>query len=201
MNTPNVLTMGRIFAIPFLVVLLSFEWPEPYAYLLALIIFVLSVVTDVADGHIARSHHQVTDFGKFMDPLADKMVVCAVLICFIWIGILPAWLVIIVVAREFAISGFRAVAADKNKVIAANKWGKMKSQFQYNAIITILVILISGYTFTWEGFYFDVYGDIALFKWFFLIYSNTVIWLMVAFTIISLYTYLRDNWNIISEDM
>ena len=111
MNTPNILTMGRIFAIPFLVVLLSFEWPEPWAYLLALIIFISTVVTDIADGHIARSHHQVTDFGKFMDPLADKMVVCAVLICFIEMGLLPAWLVIIVVAREFAISGLRLMAS------------------------------------------------------------------------------------------
>ena len=201
MNTPNVLTMGRICAIPFMVILLSFEWPEPWAYVAALVIFVLSVVTDIADGHIARSHHQVTDFGKFMDPLADKMLVCCVLICFSWMGLIPAWLVIIVVAREFAISGFRAVAAEKNTVIAANKWGKIKSQFQYNAIITILVMLVSQVTMSWEGLYIDVTADIELFQWFFLIYANLVIWLMVVSTVLSLYTYLHDNWSVISGEM
>ncbi|MBP5394852.1 MAG: CDP-diacylglycerol--glycerol-3-phosphate 3-phosphatidyltransferase, partial [Candidatus Methanomethylophilaceae archaeon] len=155
----------------------------------------------VPDGRIARHNGLVTDFGKFMDPLADKMLVCSVLICFTWLDLLPAWFVIIVVAREFAISGFRAVAAEKNKVIAANRWGKIKSQFQYNAIITILVILISGYTLTWEWAHFEVTGDIEFFKWFFMIYSNIVIWLMVVFTIISLFTYMRDNWGLISEDM
>ena len=201
MNTPNVLTMGRICAIPFMVILLSFEWPEPWAYVAALVIFIMSVVTDIADGHIARSHHQVTDFGKFMDPLADKMLVCSVLICFSWMGLLPAWLVIIIVAREFAISGFRAVAAEKNVVIAANKWGKIKSQFQYNAIITILVMLVSQVCMSWEGFYIDVTADIVLFQWFFLIYANLVIWLMVISTVLSLYTYLHDNWGVISGEM
>ena len=201
MNLPNKLTCLRmILIIPFVIFMLAGAGEGVYKWI-ALAIFIIASLTDMLDGQIARKYNLITDFGKFMDPLADKMVVCAVLICFIEMGLLPAWLVIIVVAREFAISGFRAVAADKNKVIAANKWGKIKSQFQYNAIITVLVILVSGYTLTWEGFYFDVYGDIALFKWFFLIYSNAVIWLMVAFTVISLYTYLHDNWSIVSEDM
>ena len=201
MNTPNILTTFRVAVIPFLVILLSFEWPEPYAYAAALVIFVMSVISDIADGRIARERGLVTDFGKFMDPLADKMLVCSVLICFTWMDLLPAWLVIIVVTREFAISGLRAIAAEKNKVIAANVWGKLKSQFQYNAIITVLVILISGYTMTWEGFYFDVTGDIAFFQWFFMIYSNLIIWLMVISTVLSLFTYLRDNWYIVSEEM
>ena len=201
MNAPNILTMGRVCAIPFLVVLLSIEWSGPWGYVAALVIFIMSVVTDIADGHIARSHHQVTDFGKFMDPLADKMLVCCVLICFCWMDLIPAWLVIIIVAREFAISGFRAVAAEKNVVIAANVWGKIKSQFQYNAIITILVMLVSEVGMNWEGFYMDVTADIVLFQWFFLIYANLVIWMMVISTVLSLYTYLHDNWGVISGEM
>ena len=139
MNLPNKLTIFRVILIPFFIVFLlvpdmpflpSTEWGE----WIALAIFVIASLTDMLDGKIARKYNLITDFGKFMDPLADKLLVCSALIALIELGRIPAWMVIVIIAREFTISGFRLVAADKGVVIAASYWGKFKTVFQMVAV-------------------------------------------------------------------
>ena len=193
MNGPNMLTMYRICTIPFIVILLSFDFPQPYAYTAAMLLFLSSGITDIIDGRMARKHNQVTDFGKFMDPLADKMLVCATLICFVGMNLLPAWIVIIVVAREFAISGIRQLASEKGAVISANGWGKFKTYLQDSLAVCIMLILMCDFPAAWEGLYLSVEGDPTWLSMFFGIYANVAVWLMLAITLLSLYTYIRDN--------
>ena len=139
MNLPNKLTILRMIMIPFFVVFLMLPIGEGAAHrYVALAIFVAASLTDTLDGYIARRDHLVTDFGKFMDPLADKLLVCSAMICLIETGELPFWIVIIIIAREFIISGFRQIAADNGIVIAASKWGKLKTISQMVMIIVLL---------------------------------------------------------------
>lgn len=130
MNLPNKLTILRVIMVPFFVAFLlltpqhlSFKW-------IALAIFIVASLTDLLDGKIARKYNLVTNFGKFMDPLADKLLVCSALIGMTALGVVPAWITIIIIAREFIISGFRLIAAEKGIVIAASMWGKWKTTFQ-----------------------------------------------------------------------
>ena len=137
MNLPNKLTCLRMVMIPFFVLFMYLD--VPYARMIALAIFVAASLTDTADGYIARKYNLITDFGKFMDPLADKLLVCSAMICLVRTGELPAWIVIIIIAREFIISGFRLGAADNGIVIAASWWGKIKTVCQMAMIIVILL--------------------------------------------------------------
>ena len=137
MNLPNKLTCLRMVMIPFFVLFMYLD--VPYARMIALAIFVAASLTDTADGYIARKYNLITDFGKFMDPLADKLLVCSAMICLVRTGEVPAWIVIIIIAREFIISGFRLVAADNGIVIAASWWGKIKTVCQMAMIIVILL--------------------------------------------------------------
>ena len=131
MNLPNKLTVLRICMIPFFVAALLYEnGADQTMRIIANVIFIVASLTDLLDGKIARKYGLVTNFGKFMDPLADKLLVCSALICLIQLGQLPAWIVIIIISREFIISGFRLVAADNGIVIAASYWGKFKTVFQ-----------------------------------------------------------------------
>ena len=130
MNLPNKLTVMRVIMIPFFVIsLLAFQGEVRLLRNLAAAIFIVASLTDMLDGKIARKYNLVTNFGKFMDPLADKLLVCSALICLIELGQLPAWMVIIIVSREFIISGFRLIAAEQGIVIAASYWGKFKTTF------------------------------------------------------------------------
>ena len=139
MNLPNKLTVLRVIMIPFFVVsLLAFHGEVRLLRNLAAAIFIVASLTDMLDGKIARKYNLVTNFGKFMDPLADKLLVCSALICLIQLGQLPAWVVIIIISREFIISGFRLVAADNGIVIAASYWGKFKTTFQMIAVILMI---------------------------------------------------------------
>ena len=125
MNTANKLTMLRVAMIPLF--LLALYWQFPFHRYVALAIFILASVTDFIDGYIARHYHQVTDFGKFMDPLADKVLVIAAMLWFVEAGMMPAWALLIVIFREFAVSGLRLVAVDNGRVIAAGWSGKVKT--------------------------------------------------------------------------
>ena len=125
MNTANKLTMLRVVLIPVFLVLLYWEIPFHMAY--ALVIFILASVTDFVDGYVARHYNQITDFGKFMDPLADKLLVVSAMLWFVESGRMPAWAVLLVVAREFAVTGLRLVAVDNGRVIAAGWSGKVKT--------------------------------------------------------------------------
>lgn len=140
MNLPNKLTMFRVILIPFFIVFLLIPI-TPYDKWIALAIFVIASLTDLLDGKIARKYNLVTNFGKFMDPLADKLLVCSALICLIELDKIPSWMVIIIIAREFIISGFRLVASDNGVVIAASYFGKFKTTFQMLAVCLMIADL------------------------------------------------------------
>ena len=125
MNTANKLTLCRVVMIPIFIVLLYLEFAGHLW--VALAVFILASITDFVDGYVARHYNQVTDFGKFMDPLADKILVTAALVYFIPLGLAPAWVVILILAREFLVTSLRLIAAGKGIVIAADKWGKYKT--------------------------------------------------------------------------
>ena len=176
MNTPNKLTIARMIIVPFLVIFLLTGWGGEANRYISLTLFVVASVTDWFDGYLARKNNLVTNFGKFMDPLADKLLVCSEMICMIDLKRLPAWFVIIIIAREFIISGFRLIAAENGIVIAANYWGKFKTASQM--IMIILLIL-----------HFDGI---------FVILEQIFIWLSLALTIISLITYIWQNRTVLS---
>ena len=149
MNTPNKLTVARMIIVPFLVVFLLTGWGGDANRYISLALFVVASVTDWFDGYLARKNNLVTNFGKFMDPLADKLLVCSAMICMIELNRLPAWFVIIIIGREFIISGFRLIAAENGIVIAANYWGKFKTASQMIMII-LLILHFDGIFVTLE---------------------------------------------------
>ena len=137
---PNKLTVLRMILVPFFVAALLIQNGEIFALrMTALVLFLIASLTDLLDGKIARKYNLVTNFGKFMDPLADKLLVCSALICLVQLGQLPAWIVIIIISREFIISGFRLVAADQGVVIAASMWGKSKTVSQMISIVLLII--------------------------------------------------------------
>ena len=140
MNLANKLTMIRIFLVPIFLIFMAVK-DIPYGKELATLIFILASLTDKLDGYIARSRNQITNFGKFMDPLADKLLVTAALVSLVELQIVPSWVAIIIIAREFAVSGLRTIAASEGKVIAASYWGKIKTVIQIVAIIAALLNL------------------------------------------------------------
>ena len=176
MNTPNKLTVARMIIVPFLVVFLLTGWGGDANRYISLALFVVASVTDWFDGYLARKNNLVTNFGKFMDPLADKLLVCSAMICMIELNRLPAWFVIIIIGREFIISGFRLIAAENGIVIAANYWGKFKTASQMIMII-LLILHFDGIFVTLEQLF---------------------IWLSLALTIISLITYIWQNKSVLS---
>ena len=176
MNTPNKLTVARMILVPFLVVFLLTGWGGEANRWICLAIFVAASVTYWFYGHLARKYNLITNFGKFMDPLADKLLVCSAMICMIEVDKLPAWVVIIIIGREFIISGFRLIAAENGIVIAANYWGKFKTVSQM--IMIILLMLDFGGVFA--------------------VLTQIFIWLSVALTIISLLTYIMQNRKVLS---
>ena len=177
MNLPNKLTVLRVIMIPFFVVsLLAFHGEVRLLRNLAAAIFIVASLTDMLDGKIARKYNLVTNFGKFMDPLADKLLVCSALICLIELGQLPSWMVIIIVSREFIISGFRLVASDNGVVIAASYWGKFKTTFQMIAVVLLIV------------------GIPAL-----SMVTTAVVWIALVLTVISLVDYIAKNVNVLKE--
>lgn len=175
MNLPNKLTMLRVVMIPFFILFLLVP-VTPYSKWIALAIFILASLTDLLDGKIARKYNLVTNFGKFMDPLADKLLVCAALICLIELDKIPAWMVIVIIAREFIISGFRLVASDNGVVIAASYWGKFKTTFQMAAVCLLI-------------------ADIAALH----LVTQIVLWIAVILTVVSLADYLIKNKDVMKE--
>ena len=176
MNTPNKLTVARMIMVPFFVLFILTGWGGEANRYICLVIFAAASITDWFDGKLARKYNLVTNFGKFMDPLADKLLVCSALICMIELDRLPACMVIVVIAREFIISGFRLIAAENGVVIAANYWGKFKTASQM--VMIILLILNFGGIFE--------------------ILTNIFIWLSLALTVISLITYIWQNKSVLS---
>ena len=140
MNLPNKLTMFRVILIPvFIIVLMAGVFSEPLNRYIGVAVFCIASFTDYLDGNIARKYNLVTNFGKFMDPLADKLLVSSALICMIELGMLPAWIVIIIISREFITTGFRLIAVENGVVIAASWWGKIKTVMQMAMIIVVML--------------------------------------------------------------
>ena len=191
MTLPNKLTLGRIILVPFFVAALLI--PFPLHTLAALLLFIAASVTDLLDGKIARKNHLVTDFGKFADPLADKILVLSALLCFVQLGWCDCVAVIVVLFREFAVTSIRLIAASKGKVVAANIWGKVKTVTQMVAIITILVLRSAG----------DIVsltiGDVPMMNTAFYITGECLIWISTIFAIISGVIYIIQNKHFIAD--
>ena len=191
MNLPNKLTLLRVVMIvPFVLCLLAShqKWQflggaADYLEYVALLIFVLASLTDLIDGKIARKYNLVTNFGKFMDPLADKLLVCAAMIVLVEMGRIPSWVVIVIISREFIISGFRLIASDNGVVIAASYWGKFKTTFQMLMICMMIVMdtpLFAGV----PAFAGITYG---------------VMWIALVLTVVSLIDYLVKNRAVLKD--
>ena len=189
MNLPNKLTIFRVILIvPFVLLLLGgyHEWGwftalfggiMEYVDYIALGIFIIASLTDLIDGKIARKYNLVTNFGKFMDPLADKLLVCAALIALTEMGRIPSWVVIIIISREFIISGFRLIASDNGVVIAASYWGKFKTTFQM--IMVCLMI-----------------ANIEVLS----VLTAIIMWIALALTVVSLVDYLWKNKDVMKDN-
>ena len=177
MNLPNKLTVLRVIMVPFFVFFMLTDVGGAANKWIALVIFCVASLTDMLDGKIARARNLVTNFGKFMDPLADKLLVCSAMICLIPSGKLAAWIVIVIIAREFIISGFRLVASDAGIVIAASYWGKFKTVSQMFMIIVLIADL---------GGVFDMIGTI-------------LIWVSLILTIVSLFDYVAKNVQVLTQ--
>lgn len=191
MNLPNKLTVARIVMVPFFVAALLIDFP--LHSLVALIIFAAASITDLLDGKIARRQGLITDFGKFADPLADKILVTSALLCFVQLGLCDCVAVIIILFREFTVTSIRLIAASKGKVIAANIWGKVKTVTQMTAIICILVMQIVKEL---GSRFFPLPGSIS--GVFFCI-GEGLIWISAVFTIISGIVYVIQNKHFISD--
>lgn len=177
MNLPNKLTVLRVIMVPFFVafMLIPSLGGAGNKYI-ALALFCIASFTDFLDGYLARRDNLVTNFGKFMDPLADKLLVCSALICLIPAGKLETWIVLVIIAREFIISGFRLVASDNGIVIAASYWGKFKTVSH----MTMIILLILDLPFLW-------------------IITEIIKWIAVALTIISLVDYVWKNKQVLTQ--
>ncbi len=177
MNLPNKITIFRVCMIPVFLVFMLVPG-IPFGNYIATAVFAIACASDALDGHIARKHNLVTNFGKFMDPIADKLLVCSALICFVALSYMPAWMVIIIIAREFIINGFRLIASDNGVVIAASYWGKFKTIAQMITCILLIVQL----PFAWID-----------------VVEQVFIWLSLILTVVSLCEYIWKNRNVLKE--
>ena len=177
MNLPNKLTVLRVIMVPFFVLFMLTDLGGEAGKWIALVIFCLASLTDMLDGKIARARNLVTNFGKFMDPLADKLLVCSAMICLVATGQLAAWIVIIIISREFIISGFRLIASDNGIVIAASMWGKFKTVSQMLMVIVLIADL---------GGVFDMIG-------------TALIWIALILTVVSLVDYIAKNVQVLTK--
>lgn len=193
MNLPNKLTVFRVILVPFFVFFLLADF-IPHNYIFALILFAVASYTDHLDGKIARRDNLITNFGKFMDPLADKIMVMAALICFVALGHTNSWFVILIMFREFAVTSIRLVASSSGKVIAANNWGKLKTVSQ---IVAILVVILAQYIIQLGSYgVFALPGNAE-----FIAYIVGEVFMAIA-TLLSLISggiYLKDNWDAIKD--
>lgn len=178
MNLPNKLTIMRVILIPFFVFFLLSPYFPAYGNYIAVAIFIVASLTDMLDGKIARKYNLVTNFGKFMDPLADKLLVCSAMICLMELDRLAAWIVIVIIAREFIISGFRLVASDNGVVIAASYWGKFKTTFQMLMVIVLIL-------------------DIQM--PFFQILGTVLTYVALILTVVSLIDYIVKNKDVLKD--
>lgn len=190
MNVPNKITISRILLIPIFIIILSipFDWGAfnigetslPISHFVAALIFIIASGTDWLDGYYARKYNLITNLGKFLDPLADKLLVSAALILLVEIGLAPAWVVIIIISREFAVTGLRLVAAGEGIVLAASNMGKIKTVTQ---ILATILLLLHNFPFSYIGFPF----------------ATIVLYIAMIITAISGYDYFAKNWHVMRD--
>lgn len=197
MNLPNKLTLLRIILVPFTIAAILIDFP--FHYLVALAFFGAASLTDMFDGKIARSRNLVTNFGKFCDPLADKILVISVLLCFLQCGLCDCVLIIVVLFREFAVSSVRLMAASEGKVVAANIWGKVKTVTQIIAIILIFVLQFTVELMNMSFIPLDA-NDVAVIQTVFFWVGEITLWISTLFCIISGIIYMIDNREFISME-
>ncbi|WP_426349352.1 CDP-diacylglycerol--glycerol-3-phosphate 3-phosphatidyltransferase [Alloiococcus sp. CFN-8] len=193
MNLANKLTILRMFLVPVFLVFMAVKG-IPYGSIIATVVFILASLTDKLDGYIARSRNQITNFGKFMDPLADKLLVTAALVSLVELQLLPAWAAMVIIAREFAVSGLRTVAASEGTVIAASNWGKAKTVIQIVAIILLLIKANIG-TAPLNGLI-----NLEFLNDFFKVVPDFVMLLAVVITLISGVDYFIKNKSVIKTN-
>lgn len=192
MNLPNKLTLMRIILVPFFAASLLIS-TIPHHCLIALLIFAAASITDMLDGKIARKYNMVTDFGKFADPLADKILVISAFACFIELDIIGAAFIILVLFREFSVTSIRLIAAENGKVVAANMWGKAKTVSQ---MIAIIVVLINGYLLELTDMgILNIAANTNVFE----IIDQSLLWISAVLTVISGVIYIKDNFEFIKN--
>ena len=188
MNLANKLTVIRIFLVPIFLIFIAVQG-IPYGTFIATFIFILASLTDKLDGYIARSRNQITNFGKFMDPIADKLLVTSALISLVELQMVPSWAAIVIIAREFAVSGLRTIAASEGKVIAASWWGKIKTVIQIIAI----VLLLLQFNITTSSYLTNLVESSSVWNWFFMNVPSWMLNISVVITLISGWDYFRKN--------
>ena len=193
MNLANKLTVLRMLLVPIFLIFIVVK-DIPYGTFIATFIFIIASITDKLDGYIARSRNQITNFGKFMDPLADKLLVTTALISLVEFGVVPSFAAIIIIAREFAVSGLRTLAAADGKVIAASWWGKIKTVIQIIAIILLLIEVNISQSVVLNEFVTNSKFLINFFKYI----PNIALYAAIIITIISGYDYFIKNKKVIS---
>ena len=207
MNLPNTLTVSRLVAA--VVVMLAMALPIPFSSTLAFVVFVVASITDYWDGKLARTHYGVTTFGKLMDPLADKVLVCAALVSFVGIhlpneadySLVPAWVVVVIIAREFAVTGLRLLAASlsQRRIISAGNWGKLKTVWQMTAIIATFILLAARTDFL--PFLSLSEKFLRQYDAAFVITSWVLSTLVVVVTLISGWKYFADHLDLVTAEM
>ena len=192
MNLPNKLTIFRIILVPIMVVISYLNIPYPLVWID--VIFVIAAITDKLDGSLARKNDQITTFGKFLDPIADKILVLAALIILVEANKIPGWIPIIILFREFVVSGYRLIASErKGEVIAASKWGKIKTVTQMTAII---MMFLDKYPF---GYYIQNAGTMNWLENTFNVLTTVVMSISVISTIFSGYEYIKNGRELLKE--
>ena len=200
MNLPNKLTLFRIILVPIMVIVSFFDIPGSFLGIsttmwIMELIFIIASITDKLDGYLARKNNQVTNFGKFLDPIADKILVVAAMILFVGMGRLPAWIPIIVIFREFAVSGYRLIAVQNSgKVIAANVWGKLKTVTQMIAIILMFLTTQPYFAFVNSALTYMTTGDFVM-----NILASIFMTISVIATIFSGYEYLKGGKDLLKD--
>ncbi|OPJ61822.1 CDP-diacylglycerol--glycerol-3-phosphate 3-phosphatidyltransferase [Clostridium oryzae] len=196
MNLANKLTLVRIFLIPVFLVFIAVKG-IPYGTIFATLVFIAASITDKLDGYIARSRNQITKFGKLMDPLADKLLVTAALVSLVEYHIIPAWIAIIIIARELAVTGLRSIAASEGIVLAASWWGKIKTVIQIIAIVSALLEV----NLSVQKELISIVNAYPFLESFITMFANISLYIAAVVTIISGYDYFKKNLHIIKNDI
>ena len=195
MNTPNKLTVLRLIFVPFYVFFLLMP-SIPHHYIIAILLFGAAAYTDHLDGKLARKYNMITDFGKFADPLADKIMILAALACFIQVGLTNAIVLIIIISREFIVTSIRLVASSQGKVVAANNWGKAKTISQ---IAAVLVVMLLQYILELHSLKCITLGNVAACTYWFDIAGDILLWISVILTLLSGTIYVIQNFDFIKS--